>query len=111
MFSPSLDERKRVAKEVGKACRDVGFFYALRHDVPEEVIQKTFHSISDFFSQPHHVKMETHINKSDHFRGYEPTLETKLDPTSRGGKCVFSQCQVLVGVFSAVIDPSLTRIE
>jgi hypothetical protein len=86
MFSESLEDRKAVAAEVGRACREVGFFYAQNHKVSDDIIAATFDAISKFFSQDHDTKMETHINKSPFFRGYEPLFETKLDPTSRGGE-------------------------
>ena len=85
IFSPSLEKRKAVAENVGKACREVGFFYALNHNIPDETINKTFTAIAEWFKQLVDVKMETHIHNNKNFRGYEPLLETRLDPTSRGG--------------------------
>ncbi|KAJ9157591.1 Clavaminate synthase-like protein [Pleurostoma richardsiae] len=85
IFSKSLEERKEIAAQVGKACREVGFFYALNHNVPDEVVSQTFKAVAGFFAQPLEVKMETHINNTEHFRGYEALFETKLDTASRRG--------------------------
>lgn len=30
--------------------------------------------------------MDAHVHKNPAIRGYEPMLETKLDPTTKGGK-------------------------
>lgn len=86
MFSSSLKDRKALAAEVGKACREVGFFYALNHDIPEEVIKSTFDAVAKFFALPEDVKMEAYIRKSSKYRGYEPLLDIRLDPSTRGGK-------------------------
>jgi isopenicillin N synthase-like dioxygenase len=45
MFSDSLEERKNVAAAVGKASREVGFFYAQNHSVTEDTVTKTFEAI------------------------------------------------------------------
>ncbi|KAF2102549.1 Clavaminate synthase-like protein [Rhizodiscina lignyota] len=84
IFSESLEERKKVAAQVGKACKEVGFFYAVNHGVSEETIQGAFRAVENWFSQPEEVKLETNINQNKHFRGYEPLLSTQLDPNTRG---------------------------
>lgn len=99
MFSSSLSEHKKVAAQVGKACREVGFFYAQNHGVPEEVVQATFQAIGKFFSQDHETKIETHIHKSPFFRGYEPLFETKLDPSSRGGETTLYSLSLFCGLW------------
>jgi isopenicillin N synthase-like dioxygenase len=71
---------------VGKACREVGFFYAVNHDVPNEVIDSTFAAIAKFFALPLDIKMEVNLRKSSIFPGYAPLLDIKLDPTTRGGE-------------------------
>lgn len=84
MFSESLSERKKVAVEIGKAAREVGFFYAQNHSVPEQIVTETFDAMKKFFALPLEDKMEVHIHKSQAVRGYEPPFETKMDPNSKG---------------------------
>lgn len=86
MFSEVQSDRQKVAEAIGKAAREVGFFYAQNHSVPEEIIGKTFDAVEKFFALPMDDKMEVHIHKSQSIRGYEPPFETKLDPNSKGGK-------------------------
>ncbi|KAM3068857.1 hypothetical protein ACMFMG_011019 [Clarireedia jacksonii] len=84
MTSSSFEERNAVAKEIGRVCSEVGFFYAQNHPVPQDVIDEAFEVIAEFFSQPEEVKAECHIHKTQNYRGFEPLFETKLDPKSRG---------------------------
>jgi isopenicillin N synthase-like dioxygenase len=86
IYSNNLEDRKELAKEVGTACRDVGFFYAVNHGVDEQILEDTFDALKRYFALPTEVKMETHNQKTKKFRGYEAFLEGKLDPSTRGGK-------------------------
>jgi isopenicillin N synthase-like dioxygenase len=102
LFSDDLKDRQELAKEVGAACRDVGFFIAENHGVEEKVLDGTFEALKKFFGLPKEVKMETHNQKSSKFRGYEGFLEGKLDPSTRGGKSMF---QLSCSHFSSHIQP------
>ncbi|KAF2854645.1 2OG-Fe(II) oxygenase [Plenodomus tracheiphilus IPT5] len=84
IYSDNLEDRKELAKQVGAACRDVGFFYAVNHCVDDQVLEDTFKALEKYFSLPVDVKMETHNQKTEKFRGYEAFLEGKLDPNTRG---------------------------
>lgn len=85
IYSDSLADRKQLAREVGEACRNVGFFYAVNHGVEEQILNDTFTAVKQFFDLPTEVKMEVHNQKTEKFRGYEAFLEGKLDPSTRGG--------------------------
>ncbi|KAH7117602.1 hypothetical protein B0J11DRAFT_552409 [Dendryphion nanum] len=84
IYSDDLNDRKELAAEVGAACRDVGFFYAVNHGVDQEVLDTTFNAVKKYFDLPTDVKMESHNQKTEKFRGYEAFLEGKLDPNTRG---------------------------
>jgi isopenicillin N synthase-like dioxygenase len=86
LFSSDVEARKAVARKIGKACREVGFFYAENHDVPDAVIEKTFATVKDFFAMSQEDKMEVHLHKNAALRGYEPLFETKMEGKGRGGK-------------------------
>lgn len=87
LFSSNLEDRKKVAAQIGEACRTVGFFYAQNHSVPHDVIDETFDAIKNFFALPAKDKMEVHLHKNAALRGYEPVFETNLEGAGRGGKC------------------------
>lgn len=69
IYSDNVQDRKELAREVGAACRDVGFFYAVNHGVDERLLDDTFTALKDFFHLPTEVKMEVHNQKTAKFRG------------------------------------------
>lgn len=83
--SPSLDVRKSIAKSIYEACHDCGFFYIKNHAIPEDIISETFAVLHKFFALDIETKMDAHMQKNPAIRGYEPMLETRLDPTTKGG--------------------------
>lgn len=87
LFSQNIGKRKSVAAQIGKACREVGFFYAQNHDIPDNVVADTFEAVKTFFSMSLEDKMKVHLHKSAALRGYEPLFETKMEGTGRGGRC------------------------
>jgi len=89
IYSDNYEDRQELATEVGAACRDVGFFYAVNHGVDEELLAETFAAVKKYFDLPTEVKMETHNQRTEKFRGYEAFLEGKLDPNTRGGTSDF----------------------
>lgn len=89
IYSDDIEDRKALAKEVGAACTNVGFFYAVNHGVDEQLLDDTFKAVKRFFELPTEVKMEIHNQKTEKFRGYEAFLEGKLDPSTRGGTSPF----------------------
>ncbi|NMM29181.1 MAG: hypothetical protein HHJ12_18375 [Glaciimonas sp.] len=42
----------------GSACRDIGFFYVVDHNVPEHVVANAFQSARSFFSLSADGKMK-----------------------------------------------------
>lgn len=69
IYSEKMEDRMELAKEVGAACRDVGFFYAVNHGVDEQLLNDTFAAVTKFFELPLEVKMEVHNQKTEKFRG------------------------------------------
>jgi len=75
IYSNKMSDHQSLAKEVGEACRDVGFFYAINHGVDESLLDDTFNATKHFFALPEEVKMEVHNQKSQKFRGYVRNLD------------------------------------
>ncbi|ROW06097.1 hypothetical protein VMCG_04487 [Cytospora schulzeri] len=101
--SPSTEDRKKIAKEIYDACHNCGFFYVQNHGIPEQVVLETFELLKRFFALDHETKMDAHVQKNPAIRGYEPMLETRLDPRTKGGKLVDTKEAFTMG--DCVIEP------
>ncbi|GAA5895599.1 hypothetical protein JCM6882_000349 [Rhodosporidiobolus microsporus] len=85
LLSDNIEDRKALASEIGKALREVGFFYA--HNpagVSKEVMDNVFEGMAEFFALPVEEKMKVHTHKSTAARGYEPLMETRADVRTKG---------------------------
>ena len=71
----------RVGKELAKACDTVGFFYAVGHGVPTEVIKGAFSQSERFFAWPTEERMKIKVDEFS--RGYFP-LEQISHPEGKG---------------------------
>ena len=61
---------RRVGAELGRACREVGFFYVRNHGVSDALLSGIFACSKGFFAEPRAVKDEFGIKRSRHNRGY-----------------------------------------
>lgn len=73
--------RRRVAAELGRACREVGFFYAAGHGLPAALHDGAFAAAAAFFALPEAAKAAVAIERSPHNRGYVRLGGESLDPT------------------------------
>ncbi len=62
--------RARVAREIGAACRGIGFFAITGHGVPQTDIDNAFAVAHAVFALPPQVKRELSIATHGHNRGY-----------------------------------------
>ena len=82
---PILDWRKATTDpdaftaELGRACRDTGFFLLSHHDVPPDLCAQVFAQSDGFFSRPDSEKQALAINH--HFRGWAKPGQESLDET------------------------------
>jgi isopenicillin N synthase-like dioxygenase len=81
-FSGDASERDRVADEIGKACRDTGFFYIANHGIDPALVKRAFAEANRFFDQPEALKLPLH--KRADSNGYEPLEAQRLDNESPG---------------------------
>ena len=86
-FSPFLEGRetgkKQVASQIGKACREIGFFTLTDHGVSLDLIQRVFDANREFHQQPLEEKEEILISHSEHHRGYHPFSAEATDPNAK----------------------------
>ncbi len=78
-----LAARRRVAAEIGRACREIGFFYLVNHGVTQQLVDETFAQTRRFFDQPREVKARISVTRSRNHRGYFASGEENLDPAKQ----------------------------
>jgi isopenicillin N synthase-like dioxygenase len=61
---------RALAREIGIAARETGFFSVVNHGVPAGLIEAVFAQSAAFFAQPPDVKAAVGIESSPEFRGY-----------------------------------------
>ena len=76
--SPDRAQREQVAAEIGKAARDIGFFYVGGTGIDDELFDRMLTSTKEFFALPLDEKMRSYIGLSKCHRGYVPVGEEGL---------------------------------
>ncbi|XDG04426.1 hypothetical protein ABKA04_004041 [Annulohypoxylon sp. FPYF3050] len=73
----SIDDKKRIARELTDACRRVGFVYVVNHGVPSDLLEEAFGWSKRLFDLPQEKKMlAPHPPGPNVHRGYSwPGLE------------------------------------
>jgi isopenicillin N synthase-like dioxygenase len=94
---------ERVAAEIGRACREIGFFYVVNHGVAAETMAAAFAQSALFFALPIQVKRAIAIEKIGGNRGYSGLMHEALDPSMAADlKEAFN-----IGLEIAADDPDL----
>ena len=82
-IGPLLDGsgKAAVAAEMGRAAREVGFFYIRNHGVPQDLVEAVFARSRQFFALSRERKEALHVAKSAPAqRGYIPLFAENTDP-------------------------------
>jgi len=69
-LSGSPEGKRRVAEQVGRACRDIGFLVIAGHGVPQGLIDATRAVSQEFFALPKSAKQASKRPADDQVRGY-----------------------------------------
>lgn len=72
MFRADRAGRMAVAKELRRACSEVGFMYIKNHGVPEERMINARAQMKEFFHKPLEYKLQYDIQQTQRHRGYVP---------------------------------------
>jgi isopenicillin N synthase-like dioxygenase len=70
-----------VAKLIGRACRDVGFFYISGHGVSSQLVARVFKMSDAFFAMPLAMRRAVAFSGPGSTRGYVHLGGESLDPT------------------------------
>lgn len=93
---------RRVAAELGRACRDVGFFYVRNHGVADALVSGIFRCAEAFFTAPQAEKDALAITRSRHNRGYVGVARESLNLAQADLKEGFN-----IGLDLAASDPEV----
>ena len=81
---------RRVAAELGRACRETGFFYIRNHGVSTALMSAMFERSAAFFASTREEKEEFGIKKSPHNRGYVGIATESLNSAQADMKEAFN---------------------
>jgi isopenicillin N synthase-like dioxygenase len=70
------DGKRAVARDIARACEDIGFFKIRGHGLPQALVERTFATASAFFANPQEIKDRSRPPTSASARGYH-ALRTK----------------------------------
>jgi isopenicillin N synthase-like dioxygenase len=73
---------RAVAREIGAACRGIGFFYITGHGIAPETLANVFRTAQQFFTSPTSVKEQARFSGPADNRGYIKLGGESLDPTN-----------------------------
>lgn len=71
--------KAKVAREIARACQEIGFFVIVRHGVSRQLIDNTYNATRAFFDLPDAVKRRTPLNEFG--AGYSPLQGEVLSAT------------------------------
>jgi isopenicillin N synthase-like dioxygenase len=100
LYSDDPAAKARVAAEIGRACDEIGFFYAVNHHVPPAVIEGARDKAAAFFAQPAEEKLKVKSDRNN--RGYRELGDT----VHKSGK-VFARDSFDLGFPVAADDPEV----
>ena len=80
LVSGSPEQAQAVARELGRACRDVGFFYISGHGVPPELMKNVLDVSAAFFTGPASRREAVSFSGPGGNRGYIRLGGETLDP-------------------------------
>jgi isopenicillin N synthase-like dioxygenase len=80
--SDRAEDRRAVAEQLGRACRDTGFFYVVGHGFEAARLDSVFAAARRFFALPAETKQALSIKRSANDVGYVALEDEQLDPTS-----------------------------
>jgi isopenicillin N synthase-like dioxygenase len=75
--------RTGVVRQIGAACREIGFFYVINHGVAAALVEAAFAEAARFFALPAAQKAEIAIEKSACHRGWFRLGAENLDPAQQ----------------------------
>ena len=104
-FTGLETEKRRVAREIGEACRTIGFLLVAGHGVSEELIRRTEETGRAFFDLPDAEKRRNSTTNSNVYRGYY-AIETSAVAYSRDDRVAPPDYRELFSINRVTVDPA-----
>jgi isopenicillin N synthase-like dioxygenase len=89
LHSGDLDAAQKAVDELGRAAREVGFFYVTGHGIRASAFSDVVDAAVRFFALPVEEKMKAYIGNSRNHRGYVPEGEEVFATGSKDRKEAF----------------------
>ncbi|KAL6069076.1 2-oxoglutarate-dependent ethylene/succinate-forming enzyme [Balamuthia mandrillaris] len=84
MYQGNIEKSRKAAKEIGDACRNVGFFYIKGHRLSKELLERVYEQTKLFFELDPAEKQKVAMkNHPDIHRGYFSYMEEITDVSTR----------------------------
>ena len=99
----ATDGERAVAREIGDACRGIGFFYITGHGITPETLASVFRLSQQFFTAPASLKNQARFSGPASNRGFISLGGETLDP----GKPPDVKEAFNIGLELAADDPDL----
>ena len=80
-------DREGFVRDLGKACRETGFFLVANHGIPDELISGVFEKADAFFALPVSEKAKLDIRLGNTNRGWTGEGVENLDDTDMSVDC------------------------
>ncbi len=80
-FAGTPEGKRQVAEQLGRACREVGFYVIVGHGVDTGLVDQVEAVSREFFDLPHSEKMKVHIGKVPGGVGYSAIGDVALAGT------------------------------
>src|SRR3979409_2367850 len=77
-FSGAPDGKRRGADQLGRACREVGFYVIVGHGVDPALVDEVEAVSREFFDLPIDEKMQLHVGSAPGAVGYAAIGDTAL---------------------------------
>jgi len=77
-FEGTEEGKQKVAAEVSRACRDIGFLVITNHQIPDELVTRISEASRNFFRLPMVEKRKVERPRPDMVRGYSAVEEEGL---------------------------------
>jgi isopenicillin N synthase-like dioxygenase len=77
-FSGTPEGKHRAAQQIGRACREVGFYVIVGHGVDPKLVEQVEIVSREFFDLPLEEKMRLHVGKEPGAVGYAAIGDTAL---------------------------------